>query len=34
LPFNEVLNLSVYYFNITINLKEFPEPTEDDMPEV
>ena len=34
MTFNEVLNLSIYYFNTSINFKEFPEPTEEDMPVV
>ena len=32
MPFNEVLNLSIYYFNRSINFKEVPRTTEDDMP--
>jgi hypothetical protein len=32
LPFNEVLNLSIYYFDMSINFKEAPRVTEDDMP--
>ena len=31
MPFNEVLNLSIYYFNISINLKEVFELTEEDV---